>query len=422
MEHEDIPPGEIHVLHNWAYANAAARAAAVISDAALLHRWALQLDDGTYWRLSDVSPTTWAPVVSGTGEGGEGAPLTSEAIIAALTYVPANAAVLTNVENKSSATIRGELTGANVEAALTYTPADAADLSAVENKSSATIRSELTSANVVAALAYTPVNPSIIGAANGLVPLDSGVLIPAIYLPSYVDDVIESATVAALPATGVTGKIYVITTGADINKQYRWSGSAYAQMVASPGTTDDVPEGALTTRQYFSEARVRAAVLTGLSTATNIAIVAADTVLGALGKLQKQISDLILVVATKTGAETLTNKTLTTPILESPIEKVQALGSISGNVAINLSLGSYVTATIAGATTFSFTNPAATGFVSCITLELVNPSTNVTWPAGAKWPGGAAPTFTVAGTDIITAHTRDGGATHRMGLAHKDTK
>src|SRR5690606_24240209 len=43
------------------------------------------------------------------------------------------------------------------------------------------------------------------------------------------------------------------------------------------GTTSDVPEGS---NLYHTAARVRAVVLTGLSTATNAAITAADTVLG----------------------------------------------------------------------------------------------------------------------------------------------
>ncbi|WP_052659177.1 hypothetical protein [Pseudomonas sp. LFM046] len=52
--------------------------------------------------------------------------------------------------------------------------------------------------------------------------------------------------------------------------------------------TDELAEGA--TNQYFTAARVRAVVLTGLSLATSAAIAATDTVLGALGKLQAQIT------------------------------------------------------------------------------------------------------------------------------------
>lgn len=48
--------------------------------------------------------------------------------------------------------------------------------------------------------------------------------IPASQLPSYVDDVLEFANLAALPATGEGGKIYVAI---ETNLQYRWSGTAY---------------------------------------------------------------------------------------------------------------------------------------------------------------------------------------------------
>ena len=52
-------------------------------------------------------------------------------------------------------------------------------------------------------------------------------------------------------------------------------------------TTTDITEG---TNQYFTAARVRAVVLTGLSLATNAVISATDSVLIAFGKLQAQIT------------------------------------------------------------------------------------------------------------------------------------
>lgn len=70
MEHNVIPAGEIHAPHQWEYADATARTAAVITDAAEIGKWALQLSDGTYWRLTAVSPATWAQVVGGGGGGG----------------------------------------------------------------------------------------------------------------------------------------------------------------------------------------------------------------------------------------------------------------------------------------------------------------------------------------------------------------
>lgn len=58
----------------------------------------------------------------------------------------------------------------------------------------------------------------------------------------------------------------------------------------SLANTDALAEGS--TNLYFTESRVRNTILTGIDLATNAAISATDSVLSALGKLQKQISDL----------------------------------------------------------------------------------------------------------------------------------
>lgn len=55
-------------------------------------------------------------------------------------------------------------------------------------------------------------------------------LIPASYLPSYVDDVIEAASLSAFPKTGESGKIYVAL---DTNLTYRWSGTTYVEISPS---------------------------------------------------------------------------------------------------------------------------------------------------------------------------------------------
>lgn len=58
--------------------------------------------------------------------------------------------------------------------------------------------------------------------------------IPSSQLPSYVDDILEYANLAAFPATGSSGIIYVAQ---DTNKIYRWTGSAYAEVSPTVGTT-----------------------------------------------------------------------------------------------------------------------------------------------------------------------------------------
>lgn len=67
------------------------------------------------------------------------------------------------------------------------------------------------------------------GQPNGIATLDGAGKVPAVQLPSYVDDVVEYANFAALPITGETGKIYVTI---DTNVCYRWSGSTYVQITS----------------------------------------------------------------------------------------------------------------------------------------------------------------------------------------------
>jgi hypothetical protein len=126
--------------------------------------------------------------------------------------------------------------------------------------------------------------------------LDPGGKVPAAQLPSYVDDVLEYNTFANLPNAGEAGKIYVTLdpytdTQGRTSSQFRWTGSAYTPIIASPGTTDAVTEGS--TNLYFTTNRVRQVLLAGLSTAVGGVIAATDNIMQALGKLQNQITVLL---------------------------------------------------------------------------------------------------------------------------------
>lgn len=91
----------------------------------------------------------------------------------------------------------------------------------------------------------------------------------------------------------------------------------------------------------------------------------------------------------------------------------QTLGSVSGAVTVDLSLGNSVSATIAAATTLTFTG-AASGACRTVLLTLTNGgSATVTWPSTIKWPGGTAPTLTASGVDLVILSTSDGGTTWR---------
>lgn len=91
---------------------------------------------------------------------------------------------------------------------------------------------------------------AIVNVPNGLLKLDGSGKVSSSLLPAYVDDVLEYANLAGFPGTGTAGIIYVDLT---TNKTYRWGGSAYAEISASPGSTDAVPEGS--TNLYYTNGR-----------------------------------------------------------------------------------------------------------------------------------------------------------------------
>jgi hypothetical protein len=79
-------------------------------------------------------------------------------------------------------------------------------------------------------LGFTPENAANKGAANGYAPLDAGAKIPAIHLPSYVDELEEYDDLASFPTTGESDKIYIAK---DSNIIYRWSGTGYVEISSS---------------------------------------------------------------------------------------------------------------------------------------------------------------------------------------------
>ncbi|WP_278445260.1 hypothetical protein [Stutzerimonas kunmingensis] len=170
------------------------------------------------------------------------------------------------------------------------------------------------------------INTSERGVSGGVATLDQFARIPPSQLPSYVDDVLEYLTTAAFPATGETGKIYIAInqgTAANPTRQYRWTGSIYAEINPSPGTTDALTEGS--TNLYFSESRVRNTVLTGLNLASSAAVAATDNVLAAFGKIQARLS----LLGTAANANVQTSPTDTTAGALMPVGAF-GLGSADG--------------------------------------------------------------------------------------------
>ena len=115
---------------------------------------------------------------------------------------------------------------------------------------------------------------------------------------------------------------------------------------------------------------------------------------------------------TFTGTQSYADQILSRPKIEDYAETVNAIGSTGGGTQdINLTLGNVVTLTVDTSTnTFTFSNPPASGAAGSFTAIITNGgSQTVNFPASVDWAGGAAPTLTAAGVDILTFTTVDGG-------------
>lgn len=135
----------------------------------------------------------------------------------------------------SAATVTGKaLTGYAVGANSALAAGDT--ILGAFGKVQAQINAKANSATTLAGYGITDaLASSLKGAVNGLAELDATGKVPAAQLPAYVDDVLEYANLAAFPATGSTGIIYIAI---DTGKVYRWTGSVYAEISPTAGNAD----------------------------------------------------------------------------------------------------------------------------------------------------------------------------------------
>jgi hypothetical protein len=103
-----------------------------------------------------------------------------------------------------------------------------------------------------------------------------------------------------------------------------------------------------------------------------------------------------------------------------------AVTSSSNATTINCETGNVFTHVLTEATTFTFSNPPATGTAYSFSLKMVQDSSAstylVTWPTSVDWPLGAAPSLSVTAdaVDQLVFYTHDGGTTWYGFLAGKD--
>lgn len=175
------------------------------------------------------------------------------------------------------------------------------------------------------------------GQANGVASLDGDGKVPTAQLPSYVDDVVDayivsgatafssgwlSATDGGAALTPETGKIYVVLSSGDYqNKTYRWSGSVYVEISASPAQATESAAGIaqIATQSEVNTGTNDTDIVTPLKLATYIGNKKATFTNGALTASGGQVtwtistalapSCIVSVRETSTGAEVYTDVT-----------------------------------------------------------------------------------------------------------------
>jgi hypothetical protein len=153
------------------------------------------------------------------------------------------------------------------------------------------------------------------GQANGYASLDGSGQVPQAQLPSYVDDVIEVATYAALPATGEESKIYIVVadeTSGGNTSSYRWTGSVYA-MVSNTLTASDIKalyESNADTNEFTDAEKAKVGHIT-VTQAVDLDTIESDLtaiLAGSIGRLSQPLLDLSLQnsINMKAGAGSVT--------------------------------------------------------------------------------------------------------------------
>lgn len=124
------------------------------------------------------------------------------------------------------------------------------------------------------------------------------------------------------------------------------------------------------------------------------------------------LTSMTLAGATISGAVDGGAQVISNPVVKDYGETVNVIGATGGGTQdIDLEDGNVVTATVtASANTFTFSNPSTSGVSCSFTLILTNGgSQTVNWPGSVDWAGGAAPTLTTSGVDVLAFTTVDGG-------------
>ena len=96
-------------------------------------------------------------------------------------------------------------------------------------------------------------------------------------------------------------------------------------------------------------------------------------------------------------------------------ETYAAVTSSGASTTVNCETGNAFSHTLTEATTFTFSNPPASGTAYSMSIEIIQDASAsgyaITWPTSVDWPSATAPTLTATANakDVFVFYTRDGG-------------
>jgi hypothetical protein len=130
------------------------------------------------------------------------------------------------------------------------------------------------------------------------------------------------------------------------------------------------------------------------------------------GSVDLYYNDVKKLATTSTGVD-VTGEMLA----DSYNETYAAVTSSSNATTVDCEAGNAFSHTLTENTTFTFSNPPASGTAYSFSIEIIQDASasgfTVTWPSSVDWPSGAAPTLTATASakDVFVFTTRDSGTT-----------
>jgi len=250
------------------------------------------------------------------------------------------------------------------------------------------------------------VRASLFDVGGGVVVIDNtGVKINGAY--ALTEDTVNTAVNASLSAAdyATTGSLALVATTGN-----------YVDLTNKP----TIPTVPTTVSSFTNDSGYQTSAQ--VSTAIQAVVGAAPAALDTLQEIATQLSNdqsavaaLTNVVSTKASIEYVDAQIAANAGTSAIQGDTVQTPSFTGAVTIDYAAGSYVAATVTGATTLTLTGVPDSTKAYAITFELTDAGTNITWPVSVNWLGDP-PTLRATGVSLVTIVTRNGG-TSWLGFA-----